>query len=93
MVFDELLKKLAEACGLDRLEPDESNMVHLGAQGTALTIVGEDETRTVVLMSEIGVLPAEGREKFFRSFWNPVKHIPSLNHQVLKLLFDQTLLT
>lgn len=35
----------------------------------------------------------EGREKFFRSFWNPVKHIPSLNHQVLKLLFDQTLLT
>lgn len=65
MEFKEILAALAAACELDRLEPDESNMVHLGAQGTALTIVGEDETRTVVLMSEIGSLPAEGRERFF----------------------------
>lgn len=65
MEYKELLAALAAACGLDRLEPDESNMVHLGAQGTALTIVAEDETRTVVLLSEIGSLPAEGRERFF----------------------------
>lgn len=65
MEFKEILTALAAACGLERLEPDESNMVHLGAQGAALTIIGEDTTRTVVLMSEIGDLPAGGRERFF----------------------------
>ena len=65
MEFEELLKKLAEACGIERLEPDESHMVHLGADGTALTIVGEPETRMVVLFSEIGELPIEGRERFY----------------------------
>lgn len=65
MEFEELLKKLAEACGIDRLEPDESHMVHLGADGSALTIVGDPETRTVVLFSEIGDLPLEGRERFY----------------------------
>lgn len=65
MEFEELLKKLAEACGIDRLEPDESHMVHLGADGTALTIVGDPETRMVVLFSEIGDLPLEKREAFY----------------------------
>ena len=65
MEFEELLKPLAEECGIDRLEPDESHMVHLGADGTALTIVGEPETRMVVLFSEIGDLPLEGREAFY----------------------------
>ena len=65
MEFEELLKKLAEACGIDRLEPDESHMVHLGADGSALTIVGDPETRTVVLFSEIGELPLEKREAFY----------------------------
>lgn len=65
MEFAEILAALAEVRGLERLEPDESNMVHLGAKGAALTIIGEPDTRTVVLMSEIDVLPAEGREKFF----------------------------
>ena len=65
MEFEELLKKLAEACGIDRLEPDESHMVHLGADGSALTIVGDPETRMVVLFSEIGDLPIEGRERFY----------------------------
>ena len=65
MEFEELLKKLAEACGIDRLEPDESHMVHLGADGSALTIVGDPETRMVVLFSEIGELPLEKREAFY----------------------------
>ena len=65
MEFEELLKKLAEACGIDRLEPDESHMVHLGADGSALTIVGDPVTRTVVLFSEIGELPLEKREAFY----------------------------
>ena len=65
MEFEELLKPLAEACGIERLEPDESHMVHLGADGTALTIVGDPETRQIVLFSEIGDLPAEGRERFY----------------------------
>lgn len=65
MEFEELLKKLAEACGIDRLEPDESHMVHLGADGSALTIVGDPETRMVVLFSEIGDLPLEKRETFY----------------------------
>lgn len=65
MEFEELLKKLAEACGIDRLEPDESHMVHLGADGSALTIVGDPETRMVVLFSEIGDLPLEKREAFY----------------------------
>ena len=65
MEFEGLLKPLAAACGIDRLEPDESHMVHLGADGTALTIVGDPETRTVVLFSEIGDLPADGREAFY----------------------------
>ena len=65
MEFEELLKKLAEASGIERLEPDESHMVHLGADGTALTIVGDPETRMVVLFSEIGELPLEKREAFY----------------------------
>ena len=65
MEFEELLKPLAAACGIERLEPDETHMVHLGAEGTALTIVGDPETRTVVLFSEIGDLPLEGREAFY----------------------------
>ncbi|MCQ2395554.1 MAG: type III secretion system chaperone [Kiritimatiellae bacterium] len=65
MEFEELLKPLAAACGVDRLEPDETHMVHLGKDGTALTIVGEPETRTVVLFSELGDLPLEGREAFY----------------------------
>ena len=65
MEFEELLKKLAEACGIERLEPDESHMVHLGVDGTALTIVGDPETRMVVLFSEIGDLPLEKREAFY----------------------------
>ena len=65
MEFEELLKKLAETCGIERLEPDESHMVHLGADGTALTIVGDPMTRMVVLFSEIGDLPLENREVFY----------------------------
>ena len=65
MDFEELLKPLAAACGVERLEPDESHMVHLGADGTALTIVGDPETRRVVLFSELGDLPPEGREAFY----------------------------
>ena len=65
MEFEELLKPLAEACGVERLEPDESHMVHLGADGAALTIVGDPETRTVVLFSEVADLPLEGRERFY----------------------------
>ena len=65
MEFEELLKPLAAACGVERLEPDETHMVHLGANGTALTIVGEPETRMVVLFSELGDLPLEGREAFY----------------------------
>ena len=65
MEFEELLKPLAAACGIDRLEPDETHMVHLGANGSALTIVGDPETRTVVLFSELGDLPLEGREAFY----------------------------
>lgn len=60
-----MLKPLAAACGVDRLEPDETHMVHLGQGGTALTIVGEPETRTVVIFSELGDLPLEGREAFY----------------------------
>ena len=45
MEFEELLKPLAAACGVERLEPDESHMVHFGADGSALTIVGDPETR------------------------------------------------
>ena len=65
MEFEELLKPLAAACGVERLEPDESHMVHFGADGTALTIVGDPETRMVVLFSELGDLPHEGREAFY----------------------------
>ena len=65
MEFEDLLKPLAEECGVERLEPDESHMVHLGADGTALTIVGDPETRMVVLFSELGDLPLEGREAFY----------------------------
>ena len=65
MDFTELLDCLAKECGIERLEPDESHMVHLGADGTALTIVGEPETRMVVLFSEIGDLPLEKREAFY----------------------------
>ena len=65
MEFEDLLKPLATVCGIDRLEPDESHMVHLGAKGTALTIVGDPETRSVVLFSELGELPVEGREAFY----------------------------
>ena len=65
MEFEELLKPLAAECGIERLEPDETHMVHLGKDGTALTIVGEPETRTVVLFSELGDLPLEGREAFY----------------------------
>ena len=65
MEFEALLKNLAEVCGIDRLEPDESHMVHLGADGSALTIVGDPVTRTVVLFSEIGELPLEKREAFY----------------------------
>ena len=73
MEFEELLKPLAAACGVERLEPDESHMVHFGADGSALTIVGDPETRMVVLLSELGDLPIEGREAFYeqalRSNW------------------------
>ena len=65
MEFEELLKPLAAACGVERLEPDDTHMVHLGADGTALTIVGDPETRLVVLFSEIGDLPLEKREAFY----------------------------
>ena len=65
MEFEELLEALAKTCGIDDLEPDESHMVHLGADGTALTIVGDPETRLVVLFSEIGELPTEGRVRFY----------------------------
>ena len=65
MDFTELLDCLAKECGIERLEPDESHMVHLGADGTALTIVGDPETRLVVLFSEIGDLPLEKREAFY----------------------------
>lgn len=65
MEFEELLESLAEACGIDRLEPDDTHMVHLGAEGTALTIVGDPETRMIVLFSEIADLPLEGREAFY----------------------------
>ena len=65
MEFEELLKPLAAACGIERLEPDESHMVHLGKDGAALTIVGDPMTRTVVLLSELGDLPLEGREAFY----------------------------
>lgn len=65
MEFEELLKPLAAACGVERLEPDESHMVHFGAGGSVLTIVGDPETRMVVLFSELGELPLEGREAFY----------------------------
>lgn len=65
MEFEELLEPLAEACELERLEPDESHMVHFGADGSALTIVGDPETRMVFLFSELGELPQEKREAFY----------------------------
>ena len=65
MEFEELLESLAEACGIDRLEPDDTHMVHLGSEGTALTIVGDPEPRMIVLFSEIADLPLEGREAFY----------------------------
>lgn len=65
MEYNQLLAALAKAVGLDGLEPDESNMVHLGAEGTALTIVYEPESRHVVAFSEIADLPLEGREAFY----------------------------
>lgn len=65
MEFEELLKPLAKECGVDRLEPDETHMVHFGADGSALTIIGDPETRMVVLFSELGELPLEGRESFY----------------------------
>ena len=65
MEFEDLLKPLAAACGIERLEPDETHMVHLGDDGRSLTIVGDPETRMVVLFSEIGDLPQRGREAFY----------------------------
>lgn len=65
MDYSELLAALAEEIGLDGLEPDESNMVHLGAEGTALTIVYEQESRNLVVFSEVADLPLEGREAFY----------------------------
>lgn len=65
MEFEELLEHLAAVCEIDRLEPDELNMVQLGADGSVLTIVGDPLTRSVVLYSEIGDLPIEGREAFY----------------------------
>lgn len=104
MEFDELLKPLAAACGIERLEPDESHMVHLGADGTALTIVGDPETRMVVLFSEIGDLPLESRERFYeqalKANWlfqggggaslaiNPESDLLSLNRAVPMAVLD-----
>ena len=51
---------------MDRLEPDDSHMVHLGAGDSPLTIVGDPETRTVVLLSELGELPERGCEAFYK---------------------------
>ena len=104
MEFDELLKPLAAACGIERLEPDESHMVHLGADGTALTIVGDPETRMVVLFSEIADLPLEDRERFYeqalKANWlfqggggaslaiNPESDLLSLNRAVPMAVLD-----
>lgn len=65
MEYDRLLAALAKEIGVERLDPDESNMVHLGAEGTALTIVYEPESRHVVAFSEIADLPSDGREAFY----------------------------
>lgn len=65
MDYAGLLAALAGEIGLDGLEPDESNMVRLGAEGTALTIVYERESRNVVVFSEVADLPREGREAFY----------------------------
>lgn len=64
MEFEELLKPLAAACGIERLEPDETHMVHLGEDGKALTIVGDPETRMVVFFSELGDLPLRDARPF-----------------------------
>ena len=66
MDFTELLDCLSKECGMDRLEPDDSHMVHLGAGDSPLTIVGDPETRTVVLLSELGELPERGCEAFYK---------------------------
>lgn len=65
MEFEELLAHLSKACGFGRLEPDELHMVQLKAGESVLTIVGDPITRKVVLYSEIGDLPPEGREAFY----------------------------
>ena len=66
MDFTELLDCLSKECGMDRLEPDDSHMVHLGAGDSPLTIVGDPETRTVMLLSELGELPELGCEAFYK---------------------------
>ncbi len=65
MEFDEILAALAKEIGEDELVPDESGMVRLGAEGTALTIVCETVTRNVVVFSEIAEIPLSGREAFY----------------------------
>ena len=65
MEFEELLAHLSKASGLGPLKPDELHMVQFDAGGSVLTISGDPLTRNLVLYSEIGDLPPEGREAFY----------------------------
>lgn len=65
MEFEDLLKALEEASGINGLEPDDMHMVELDVNGTPLTVFGESQSRTVTLFSEIGDLPLASRGSFY----------------------------
>lgn len=67
MEYGELIKGFSEKIGLADLAADESGTVSLDIDGMLVSIIGMPVVDKVIMMGDVGDIPPEGREKFYRT--------------------------
>lgn len=67
MELNELMTGFAAESGIDGLVPDGDGIYHLGVDDMVISVAGSEGGGEVALLGELGELPPEGAEEFYRS--------------------------
>ena len=66
MEFSDLMKEFGAKVGIPDLRPGADGVCSLSVDGLELVLAEKPDTDELVLMAEVGDIPQEGRDQFFR---------------------------
>lgn len=66
MEFKEIVDYFAQAVGVPELAADENGVCSVDVDGMTLVMSEQKESRQLIVWSELGEMPAEGRDQLFQ---------------------------